>query len=45
MGARSLNIAAIHIENAEGERFPFVNNYPVMSKSNGTPVSNEGHNS
>ena len=43
MGARSRNIAAIYIENAEGERFKFANNYLPGARAMARHVSNEGH--
>jgi len=43
MGARSRNISAIYIENAEGERFKFANNYLPGARAMARHVSNEGH--
>ena len=43
MGARSRNISAIYIENSEGERFKFANNYLPGARAMARHVSNEGH--
>ena len=43
MGARSRNIKAIYIENADGERFKFANNYLPGARAMARHVSNEGH--
>lgn len=43
MGARSRNIKAIYIENSEGERFKFANNYLPGARAMARHVSNEGH--
>lgn len=43
MGARSRNISAIYIENADGERFKFANNYLPGARAMARHVSNEGH--
>ena len=43
LGARSRNISAIYIENAEGERFKFANNYLPGARAMARHVSNEGH--
>ena len=43
MGARSRNISAIHIENNQGERFKFANNYLPGARAMARHVSNEGH--
>ena len=43
MGARSRNIGAIYIENSEGERFKFANNYLPGARAMARHVSNEGH--
>ncbi len=42
-GARSRNISAIYIENSEGERFKFANNYLPGARAMARHVSNEGH--
>lgn len=42
MGARSRNIKAIYIENSDGERFKFVNNYLPGARAMARHVSNEG---
>ena len=43
MGARSRNISAIYIENNQGERFKFANNYLPGARAMARHVSNEGH--
>ena len=43
LGARSRNISAIYIENNEGERFKFANNYLPGARAMARHVSNEGH--
>ena len=43
MGARSRNISAIYIENSDGERFKFANNYLPGARAMARHVSNEGH--
>ena len=43
MGARSRNISAIYIENTDGERFKFANNYLPGARAMARHVSNEGH--
>jgi len=43
MGARSRDISAIYIENNEGERFKFVNNYLPGARAMARHVSNEGY--
>ena len=43
MGARSRNIKAIYIENADGERFKFANNYLPGARAMARHISNEGH--
>lgn len=43
MGARSRNISAIYIENSEGERFKFANNYLPGARAMARHVSNQGH--
>ena len=43
MGARSRNINAIYIENSDGERFKFANNYLPGARAMARHVSNEGH--
>ena len=42
MGARSRNIKAIYIENSDGERFKFINNYLPGARAMARHVSNEG---
>jgi hypothetical protein len=43
MGARSRNIHAIYIENSEGERFKFENNYLPGARAMARHVSNGGY--
>jgi len=43
LGARSRNISAIYIENNQGERFKFANNYLPGARAMARHVSNEGH--
>ena len=43
MGARSRDISAIYIENNQGERFKFVNNYLPGARAMARHVSNEGY--
>ena len=43
MGSRSRNIKAIYIENGEGERFKFTNNYLPGARAMARHVSNSGY--
>ena len=42
LGARSRDIKAIYIENSDGERFKFINNYLPGARAMARHVSNEG---
>lgn len=42
-GSRSRHIEAIYIENKDGERFKFINNYLPGARAMARHVSNEGH--
>ncbi len=43
MGARSRDISAIYIENSQGERFKFANNYLPGARAMARHISNEGY--
>src|SRR6056300_1695139 len=43
LGARSRNISAIYIENNQGERFKFANNYLPGARATARHISNEGY--
>jgi len=43
LGARSRNISAIYIENNQGERFKFANNYLPGARAMARHISNEGY--